>query len=134
MMSGLNLMIFGIIALLVAIIILSKSYSKKYEKYNMGVTSSENYLSEKDIKDLNDKGFIILLMNRCGWCAKQKTLLGDNLQKLKYYTVDDPSSGYDKLPLRLRNRIRGYPCWVNQNTEEIHPGFKEIPAIKSLIA
>jgi hypothetical protein len=87
------------------------------------------------VKRLANCGWVVYYLQGCGYCTKQKSILGGNYKK--YIECDrngDQLSGYTtKPPIACDSRqIDGFPFWYNTKTRETQRGLQNIDALKDM--
>lgn len=110
------------IAVLVALVILIFAvffFSKNNQMVSKEVTTGQV------VDLLNQRGWGIALMEGCGWCGRQKEVLGPHLNQIRHSVVNRAGQGNFEIPPHIRSQIHSYPAWFNINTGEISAGFRD---------
>ena len=87
------------------------------------------------VKHLANCGWVVYYLQGCGYCTKQKNILGGGYKK--YIECDrngDQLSGYTtKPPIACNSRqIDGFPFWYNTKTRETRRGLQDIDTLKDM--
>lgn len=69
------------------------------------------------IRTLNKKGYYYIGSSDCGYCTKQKTELGDEVDNIPFFDCKKDDA------MCKRHKIMGFPTWIGPDGDK-HPGFK----------
>ena len=101
-------------ALLVIGLVIFLIFAKKRPRSNF--TNSENAFATA-IRTLNKKGYYYVGSSDCGYCTKQKTELGPEVENITFFDCKKDDA------MCKRHKIMGFPTWIGPEGEK-YPGFK----------
>jgi hypothetical protein len=84
-------------------------------------------------RGLADRGWTVYLRRGCGYCDKQRALLGPGFKKYVLYAEDGTVlGGYTKAPPLALGAIQAVPFWHNERTGEDRAGLQDAAALERM--
>jgi hypothetical protein len=79
---------------------------------------------------LTGKGWVAYFMTGCGYCDKQRELLGSTFTSFVVCTNGAPTSGI--APPTPCGQFTSFPTWYNTKTKETRVGYQNAAALASM--
>ena len=86
-------------------------------------------------KNLARRGWTVYYRKGCGYCTKQKQVLGGDFHKyIECDTNGNQLGGYTTSPPLPCNspQITGFPFWYNTKNQKTHVGYQDIRALENM--
>lgn len=122
---------FAVIIVLVIMVMCRLAYSSDDESSD----DSKRSLKGSHAKRLAGCGWIVYYLQGCGYCTKQKEVLGGKYKNyIECNRQGDQLSGYTTTPPIACNspQISGYPFWYNTKTKDTRGGLQGVDALKKM--
>lgn len=123
---------FAVVIVLVIMVMCRLAYSSEDESSDDSKGSS---LKGSQAKRLASCGWIVYYLQGCGYCTKQKEVLGGDYKNyIECNRQGDQLSGYTTTPPIACNspQINGYPFWYNTKTKDTRGGLQGVDALKKM--
>lgn len=78
---------------------------------------------------LDDAGWMLYTMNGCGWCEKQKEVLGYDKFDIK---IENCATRDECTENALAINTTGFPSWHNVFSNETLPGFRTLEQLEEM--